>query len=225
MNILLVEDNHAIASQIGVFLEAKGWGLDFAATGKLGIDLALTNNFDVIILDLNLPDIDGLKVCEQIKQQDTSNTPILMLTARDAFEDKAQGFGKGADDYLTKPFDLRELVLRCQAMKRRPLLHQESVVQRGKLRLDKKAVKAEWDGKPIKATKTGFAILTKLFDEYPYPVSRSDLIQLLWGDEPPESNSLKTHMYELRKATQQVAEQPLVLTISNIGYKLVELDD
>ncbi|TQV85929.1 response regulator transcription factor [Aliikangiella coralliicola] len=225
MNILLVEDNHAIASQISTFLEAQGWRLDFAATGKLGVNLALTNNFDVIILDLNLPDIDGLEVCEQIKRQDTSNTPILMLTARDAFEDKAQGFGKGADDYLTKPFDLRELVLRCQAMKRRPMLHKDSVVQRGKLRLDKKAFKAEWDGRPIKATKTGFVILSKLLDEYPYPVSRSELLQLLWGDEPPESNSLKTHMYELRKATQQVAEQSLVLTISNIGYKLVELDD
>lgn len=225
MNILLVEDNHTIASQIGAFLEAKGWELDFAATGKLGVNLALTNNFDVIILDLNLPDIDGLEVCEQIKNQDPSNTPILMLTARDAFEHKAQGFGKGADDYITKPFDLRELALRCEAMKRRPMLHKNSVVQQGKLRLDKKAFKAEWNGRPIKATKTGFTILSKLVEEFPYPVSRSELLQLLWGDEPPESNSLKTHMYELRKATQQVTDKPLVLTISNIGYKLVDLDD
>lgn len=225
MNILLIEDNHAIASQISVFLEAQGWEIDYAATGRQGVNLVLAHNFDVIILDLNLPDIDGLEVCEQIKQQDTSNTPILMLTARDAFEDKAKGFGKGADDYLTKPFDLRELALRCEAMKRRPMLHKESVIKRGKLRLDKKAIKAEWDGQPIKITKTGFHILSKLLDEYPYPVSRSELLQLLWGDEPPESNSLKTHMYELRKATQQVATQSLVLTISNIGYKLVELDD
>lgn len=225
MNILLIEDNHVIASQITAFLEAQGWQLDFAATGKLGIDLALSSHFDVIILDLNLPDIDGLQVSEHIKQRDAANTPILMLTARDAFEDKAKGFGKGADDYLTKPFDLRELALRCEAMKRRPMLHRESVMQRGKLQLDKKAFKAQWDGRLIKTTKTGFAILSKLLDEYPYPVSRSDLLQLLWGDEPPPSNSLKTHLYELRKATQQVAEEPLILTISNIGYKLVELND
>ena len=225
MHILLIEDNHAIALQITSFLEAQGWQLDYAATGEKGVDLALSHHFDVIILDLNLPDIDGLEVSTRIKQQDLSNTPILMLTARDAFEDKAKGFGSGADDYLTKPFDLRELALRCEAMKRRPLLHQESVVQQGKLALDKKAFKAEWDGQAIRTTKTGFTILAKLMDEYPYPVSRSDLIQLLWGDEPPESNSLKTHMYELRKATKQVAGQSLVLTISNIGYKLVELND
>lgn len=225
MKILLIEDNHVMASQITSFLEAHGWEIDFAANGMLGIDLALTHHFDVIILDLNLPDIDGLQVSEQIKQRDTFNTPILMLTARDAFEDKAKGFGKGADDYLTKPFDLRELVLRCEAMKRRPLLHKETIVQQGKLQLNKKSFVAKWDGKTIRTTKTGFSILSKLLEEYPYPVSRSDFLRLLWGDEPPESNSLKSHMYELRKATQQTVGEPLVLTISNVGYKLVELHD
>lgn len=225
MNILLVEDNHAIAQQISAFLEAQNWQLDYAATGKLGVELAKAGQFDVIILDLNLPDMDGLDVCEQIKQRGVTNTPILMLTARDAFEDKAKGFGKGADDYLTKPFDLRELVLRCKAMKRRPLLHQNTLVSQGKLQLDKKAFTASWDGHALKVTKTGFAILSKLIDEYPYPVSRSELMHLLWGDEPPESNSLKSHMYELRKATQQVANEPLIETLKNIGYKLVELDD
>lgn len=225
MKILLVEDNHAIALQVTEFLEAQGWELDYAATGELGVELALTRHFDVIILDLNLPDIDGLEVCTRIKQQDASNTPLLMLTARDAFEDKAKGFGKGADDYLTKPFDLRELALRCEALKRRPMLHQASVVVRGKLQLDKKSVQARWDGQLIKTTKAGFVILTKLLDEYPYPVSRSDFVKLLWGDEPPESNSLKTHMYALRKATEKVAGEPIVITISNIGYKLVELND
>ncbi len=225
MKILLVEDNHAIALQVTEFLEAQGWELDYAANGELGVELALSGHFDVIILDLNLPDIDGLEVCTHIKQKDVTNTPVLMLTARDAFEDKAKGFGNGADDYLTKPFDLRELALRCQALKRRPLLHQASIITRGKLQLDKKAVQAKWNGQVIKTTKVGFAILGKLVDEYPYPVSRSDFVKLLWGDEPPESNSLKTHMYALRKATENAAGFPSVLTISNIGYKLVELND
>lgn len=225
MNILLIEDNHRIASLIMTFIEAQGWHIDYASTGELGSKLALANTFDVIILDLNLPDVDGLEVCQKIKTQGESNTPILMLTARDAFEDKEKGFGSGADDYLTKPFDLRELALRCTAMKRRPTIHQKNIVQRGKLALDVKAFEVKWDDTPIVTTKTGFTILSKLLDEYPYPVSRSDLLKTLWGDEPPESNSLKTHMYELRKATQQVADQPLVLTVSNIGYKLVELDD
>lgn len=114
MNILLIEDNHRIASLIMTFIEAQGWQIDYASTGELGIKLALANTFDVIILDLNLPDVDGLEVCQKIKTQGESNTPILMLTARDAFEDKEKGFGSGADDYLTKPFDLRELALRCR---------------------------------------------------------------------------------------------------------------
>jgi len=225
MKILLIEDNHAIASQITAFLEAQGWELDYAATGKQGVELALANHFDVIILDLNLPDIDGLDVSMRIKNEHSINTPILMLTARDAFEDKAKGFGKGADDYLTKPFDLRELVLRCEAMKRRPMLHQESTVQRGKLQLNKKAFVAKWNEKTIKTTKIGFSILAKLEEEYPYPVSRSDLLQHLWGDEPPQSNALKSHMYALRKATQEVHKESLILTISNIGYKLADLND
>jgi len=225
MKILLIEDNQAIASQITTFIEAQGWQLDYAATGQLGVELALSDNFDVILLDLNLPDIDGFQVCERIKLEGMSNTPILMLTARDAFEDKAKGFGCGADDYLTKPFDFRELALRCRAMKRRPTIHQETVIQRGRLKLNKKAFEATWDEQVINTTKTGFLILSKLLEDYPYPVSRSSFIELLWGEDPPESNSLKTHIYELRKATQLVAQQPIILTISNIGYKLVELND
>lgn len=225
MNILLIEDNHAIASQITEFLEAQGWEVDYAANGELGAQLALEHKFDVVLLDLNLPDIDGLEVSSRIKDNSDFNTPILMLTARDAFEDKAKGFGRGADDYLTKPFDLRELVLRCEALKRRPSLHKTRELTRGKLRLNLKSFEASWEEKPIKITKIGFTILAKLAEDYPYPVSRSELIALLWGEEPPESNALKTHMYALRKATQQVAREPLVSTISNIGYKLVAIDD
>lgn len=225
MNILLIEDNHAIASQITEFLEAQGWEVDYAANGELGAQLALEHKFDVVLLDLNLPDIDGLEVSSRIKDNSDFNTPILMLTARDAFEDKAKGFGRGADDYLTKPFDLRELVLRCEALRRRPALHKTRELTRGKLRLNLKSFEASWEEKPIKITKIGFTILAKLAEDYPYPVSRSELIALLWGEEPPESNALKTHMYALRKATQQVALEPLVSTISNIGYKLVAIDD
>lgn len=225
MNILLIEDNHAIASQITEFLEAQGWEVDYAANGELGAQLALEHKFDVVLLDLNLPDIDGLEVSSRIKDNSDFNTPILMLTARDAFEDKAKGFGRGADDYLTKPFDLRELVLRCEALRRRPALHKTRELTRGKLRLNLKSFEASWEERPIKITKIGFTILAKLAEDYPYPVSRSELIALLWGEEPPESNALKTHMYALRKATQQVALEPLVSTISNIGYKLVAIDD
>ena len=119
LSILLVEDHPTIARQVAGFLDGLQWQTDHAATGRLAIELATRHAYDVVLLDLNLPDIDGLEVCRQIKSNAPSNVPVLMLTARDAFEDKARGFRDGADDYLTKPFDLRELALRCEALARR----------------------------------------------------------------------------------------------------------
>ena len=225
MTALLVEDNQAIANQIVSFLEGHGWTLDFSSTGKLGVDLPLKHKFDVIILDLNLPDIDGLTVCNEIKQSATANPPILMLTARDSFEDKHKGFNQGADDYLTKPFDLRELVLRCDALSRRANLHEDHIVTHGHLSVDSRAHQVLWKGHSVKLTKIGFAIVKKLADAYPYPVSRSDIIEHVWQDEPPESNALKSHIYTLRKSFEQVGMDNVLCTISNIGYQLQGLDD
>lgn len=222
---LLIEDNQAIATQIISFLEGHGWEVDFASTGKLGIELALKLTFDVIILDLNLPDIDGLNVCTKIIQNAKSNLPILMLTARDSFDDKHKGFSLGADDYLTKPFDLRELILRCDALSRRSQLHAKHIVSHGHLTIDSKAHQATWHDKQIKLTKVGFKIIKKLTDDYPYPVSRSEIIEHVWGDEPPESNALKSHIYTLRKSLEQIGMKDILCTISNIGYQLKDLDD
>jgi len=119
LSILVVEDHPTIARQIVGFLDGLRWQTDHAATGALAIDLATRDTYDVVLLDLNLPDIDGLEVCRAIKARAPRNVPVLMLTARDAFEDKARGFNGGADDYVTKPFDLREIALRCEALARR----------------------------------------------------------------------------------------------------------
>ncbi len=224
LSVLLIEDNLALARQVVSFLEGLKWQVDFAAEGKLGQQLALEHYFDVVVLDLNLPDCDGLDVCQHIKVNADRVVPVLMLTARDAFEDKAKGFTFGADDYLTKPFDLRELALRCEAMARRPSLHNETVLKRGELTLDSRSYSVNWHQTPVKVTKVGFEILKKLAEDYPYPVARSDLIAHLWGDSPPESNALKSHMYSLRKALEQVSQRPLLHTISNIGYQLKGLD-
>ena len=225
ISVLLIEDNLAIARQIVDFLEGHGWLVDFAATGKQGVQQALNGQFDVIILDLNLPDIDGLEVCKRIKAEATKVVPVLMLTARDAFTDKAKGFGQGADDYLTKPFDLRELALRCEALARRPQLHTDTTVTQGALAMDTRAMTVNWQNTVIPVTGIGFKILHKLLCDYPYPVSRSDLISHIWADDPPESNALKSHMYTLRKALEQASGRVLLHTISNVGYQLKGLDD
>lgn len=227
LSVLLIEDNLVLARQVVSFLEGLQWQVDFASQGKQGQQLALEHYFDVVVLDLNLPDCDGLDVCQHIKANANRMVPVLMLTARYAFEDKAKGFNYGADDYLTKPFDLRELALRCEAMARRPTLHHETILQRGALTLDSRSFSVVWQQTPVKVTKLGFEILKKLAEDYPHPVARSDLISHLWGDSPPQSNALKSHMYSLRKALEQASQQPILYTISNIGYQLkgIESED
>ena len=224
LKVLLVEDNFALAKQITAFLSGHGWVIDFAATGSLAIKLSTTQSFDVVILDLNLPDIDGLEVCQSIKKHAKTNIPVLMLTARDAYEDKSQGFSSGADDYLTKPFDLRELSLRCQALSKRNTLHESAVLELGAMKIDNRAFTIHWQQQPVKLTRIGFVILKTLADAYPYPVSRSDIIEAIWGEEPPESNALKSHIYSLRKALEAVNAQDLLGTISNVGYQLQHIE-
>jgi DNA-binding response OmpR family regulator len=220
MKILLIEDNHTIARQIGEFLSGHGWQVDFAANARLGVQLALEHVYDVILLDLNLPDKDGLVVCQKIKSCADVTPPILMLTARDSFADKAAGFHQGADDYVTKPFDLRELVLRCQALARRQTLHQPKIITLGDLELDTKNRIASRQHLTLELTNIGFCILELLVKSYPEPLSRAFISHHLWGDQPPDSDALKSHIYALRKVLDKPFDKPLLKTVMNIGFKL-----
>jgi DNA-binding response OmpR family regulator len=220
LNILLIEDNRVIAQQVIEFLSAHNWQIDYADNAKLGIQLASENIFDVILLDLNLPDMDGLEVCATIKQQAQVIPPILMLTARDSFADKAAGFKHGADDYLTKPYDLRELVLRCQALARRYDLHQSNKLSVGSLTLNLSSKTVQIDGKECALTTIGFSILTLLTKAYPEPISRSLISHKVWADSPPESDALKSHIYALRKALAIHPDAPQIKTVMNVGYRM-----
>ena len=221
MKIILVEDNHTIAKQVVRFFDGLGWTVDYAANGHQGIELAQAAMFDVMILDLNLPDIDGLEVCRRLKTSLDYNLPVLMLTARDAYEDKASGYGQGADDYVTKPFDLRELRLRCEALARRQDLHKSAELKLGELSLSVKTQEAQRDGVPLKLTGIGFQILQELVEAYPDPVTRSQLIHKLWGDNPPDSDALRSHVYSLRAALDKPFESAMLKTLPNLGYRLV----
>lgn len=221
MKILLVEDNNTIASQLIGFFEGLAWVVDYAATGRLGTKLASESVFDVMILDLNLPDLDGLEVCRELKASLDYNLPVLMLTARDAFEDKASGYGEGADDYVTKPFDLRELRLRCEALARRQHLHKSAELTLGDLTLSVKSQEAKRQNQPLKLTGVGFRILLELAQAYPEPVTRSQLIHRLWGDDPPDSDALRTHVYSLRAALDKPFDFAMLNTLPNVGYRLV----
>jgi DNA-binding response OmpR family regulator len=220
LSILVVEDHPTIARQIVDFLDGLGGQTDHAATGTLAIELATQHPYDVILLDLNLPDIDGLEVCRTIKEQATRNMPVLMLTARDAFEDKARGFNGGADDYLTKPFDLRELALRCEALARRGALHAEQELAVGPLTLHVRERRAYFIGTPVALTHTGFKILSMLCRAHPQAVTRSAMLHELWGHNLPDSDALKSHLYALRKQLQLAGAPDMVVTIPQLGFRL-----
>lgn len=220
LKILLVEDNHNISLNIADYFQQQGAILDFADNGELGLALAITENYDCIILDLMLPKLDGLAVCQQVRQKAQRPIPIIMMTARDTLDDKRCGFGVGADDYLTKPFDLEELWLRCNALTNRYQQPQENVLAIGPLRLNQQTLQAERDGKLLQLQPIPWQILSTLMQAHPRVVSRSELCDKIWGDEYTESDALRSHLYQLRKTIDKPFEHPIIKTIHGIGFSL-----
>ena len=172
MTVLVIEDNPDIAANIGDYMSSQGHNMDFATTGNQGLTLALAEYYDLIILDLMLPDMDGLEVCQQLRKRSSRHIPILMLTARDTLDDKVQGFEQGADDYLTKPFALKELNMRCQALSRRTLLHTEHVINLGELRIDRAQKTVFRNDTPIPLKHMPFTILSILAEAHPRTLVR-----------------------------------------------------
>lgn len=220
LHILVVEDHINIARNIAEYLEGKGHQIDFASQGELGLNLALEHHYDVIILDLNLPVMDGLTVAQQLRAQSSYHVPILMLTARDSLDDKVSGFNAGADDYLTKPFSLQELEVRCIALSRRHLLQTEDELMLGELCVDRKRMTATRAGQLLNLSTMGFRILLHLAQAYPEVVSRSVLSQQLWGDEPTESDAMRSHIYQLRNALDKPFSHSMLKTVHGIGFTL-----
>ncbi len=220
LHILLIEDEHNIASNIGDFMSVKGHICDFAYHGEMGLQLALDNYYDLIILDLNLPGLDGLEICRQLREKSERHIPILMLTARDSLDDKVTGFSTGADDYLTKPFQLQELEVRCFALSRRHLLQTLHTLTLGPLTIDRKRKNAARNGKVLELHSKGLQILTILAEAYPQVVSRSQLTQQLWGDEPTESDAMRSHIYQLRSAVDKPFSYPIIKTVHGVGFVL-----
>ena len=225
LKCLLVEDNHAISENIATFFEQNDIILDFAYDGEQGTELALENYYDCIILDIALPKKDGLAVCETLRKQGERHYPIIMLTARDTLDDKLTGFAQGADDYLTKPFALEELLVRCLALANRHRLnHDTKQLTLGKsasqvvLDLSNKTVtRAKQD---IKLQPIPFSILQVLMEAYPRAVSRTELCEKIWGDEPTDSDALRSHFYQLRKALDKPFEHAIIKTIHGVGFTL-----
>lgn len=225
MRILIIEDNSDLAANIYDYLEGHGHTADAAADGITGLHLAVTNDYDVIILDLTLPGMDGLSVCRKLRAEASSTIPVIMLTARDTLDDKLSGFDAGADDYLVKPFALPELGARLKALQRRNAGSTGHLLQVADLSFNTETLEARRSGKAITLTPTGLKILELLMRKSPQVVSRRDTEQAVWGDSPPDSDALRSHMHTLRAALDHPFDRKLIHTVHGIGFRLVDPDE
>lgn len=218
LRALVVEDHADLRSQIVSLLQQAGWVVDEASDGRLALQLALEEPPDVLLLDLGLPGLDGLAVCARLRERCDRHVPVLMLTARDTLGHKGQGFAAGADDYLLKPFASEELLWRCQALARRAELGRGPVLQRGPLRIDRRSGTVRCDERVVEVTGHALRLLVVLAEAWPRTLSRSELMELLWADEPPASDALRSHLYTLRQALGD--QQHLLKTVHGVGVRL-----
>ncbi|MEG3755924.1 response regulator transcription factor [Psychromonas arctica] len=225
LQLLLVEDDIDLATAVIDYFELERIQCDHAANGLSGFNLIKSNHYDAVILDLNLPKMDGLTVCNTLRAEGV-DVPILMLTAKDTLDDKLQGFAKGADDYLVKPFAMEELIVRIKVLSRRRSGQAKKLSISG-LTLDNEQQTVTRDGKRLKLSPINFKILETLMLASPNPVNREKLIQAVWGEEQPDSNSLKVHMFNLRKAVdgQGDNKHPTKLIHTLVGYGFVLKDE
>lgn len=225
LHILVIEDNPDLAANVCDFLEAKGHIVDAAGDGITGLHLAVTKNYDAIVLDIILPGMDGLTLCRKFREEAKRTTPVLMLTARDALDDRVAGLECGADDYVLKPFALRELEARLKALVRRSKSGMtSSVLQVGDLTFDPALVQVRRGERTISLPPTPLQLLETLMRAAPRVVKREQLERAVWGDTPPDSDALRSHMHTLRAAVDKPDEPALLHTLRGIGYRIAPPD-
>ncbi|MBV2209876.1 MAG: response regulator transcription factor [Thermomonas sp.] len=225
MRLLIVEDNRNLIANLFDYFEQEGHIVDAAPDGITGLHLARTNHYDAIVLDWGIPRMDGREVLQQLRS-DGNDVPIIMLTARDQQPDKITGFRSGADDYLTKPCDMEELLLRLQAMVSRATGRGRSKqLHVADLSLDLRTLEAIRSGQALHLYPAGRTLLEVLMRASPNMVSRERLEQALWGDDPPEGNPLRSHIYDLRRAIDVPFATKLIHTVSRSGYRISAIDD
>ena len=219
--VLIVEDHADIADMVGTYLENRQYIVDYAADGVTGLHLAVSNHYDAIVLDLMLPGMDGLEICSKIREQAKSDVPIIMLTARDTLDDKISGLDRGADDYLVKPFAIQELEARIRSLIRRHSGDiKKEVLTVGDLSIDTSTLKVTRGDKELVITPIGLKILSALMRASPAVVSRRELERQVWGDILPDSDTLRSHLYNLRKVVDKPFDKKILLTVQGSGFKI-----
>nr|WP_295378621.1 response regulator transcription factor [Pseudoxanthomonas sp.] len=221
MRLLVIEDNRSLVANLFDYFEARGHDLDAAPDGVTGLHLATTQGYDAIILDWMLPRMDGREVLRRLRETHGSDVPVIMLTARDELPDKIAGFRAGADDYLTKPFELPELEVRLEAVLARAGGRGRSrLLQVADLKLDLSTLEASRAGQPLHLYPACRKLLEVLMQASPGAVTRDRLEYALWGDSPPDGDMLRSHVYELRRSVDGPFPVKLIQTLPRVGYRL-----
>ncbi len=224
MRILVVEDEHRIANSIKKGLELERYAVDVAYNGLDGYDLASTEDYDLIILDLMLPGMDGLKICQQLRQKG-NHVPILILTARGQTEDKVKGLDMGADDYLVKPFSFEELLARIRALSRRPHNSFGDIITLEDLTLNTRTFEINRAGRRITLSSKEFSLLEYLIRHSHQIINKNQIISHVWNyDANILTNTVEVYIKNLRSKidTPFTNKKPLINTIRGFGYKLGE---
>ena len=220
MRVLIIEDDLDIAGNLYEFLEGRGNVVDLARDGVTGMHLAVSGDFDAIVLDLGLPGVDGLGLCRKLRGEARQDVPVLILTARDLLDDKLAAFECGADDYLVKPFALREVEARLNALVAR---RRGRVVNRRlryeTIEYDPDNLAVTVDGRSVHLSRKCLLLLEKLIAAPHRVFTRAELERELWGDEHPQSDSLRSHMHMLRRALTDAKGRAPIETVHGIGYR------
>ncbi|ASR42365.1 two-component system response regulator [Xanthomonas citri pv. mangiferaeindicae] len=220
--LLIIEDNPELVANLYGFFEPLGYVIDDARDGATGLHMATHNDYDAILLDLMLPRLDGMTLCRRLREDFQNPVPVLMLTARDPVDDRVQGFALGADDYLIKPFSLKELDARIKALVRRAQGRQvQGTLRWEDLQVDTRAPQAWRQSQPIGLTPSTHKLLLCLMRAAPAVVRKQEMEYLLWGDDPPDSGALRTHIHELRQQIDKSFEPALIETVHGVGWRLL----
>lgn len=222
MRLLIVEDNRRLVANLFEYFESRGHELDAAADGVMGKWLAKTHQYDAIILDRMLPRLDGCEMLRQLREETQLDTPVIMLTARAELADKVDGFKAGADDYLTKPFELQELELRLEAllMRGRRVSNKKRCLQVADLQFELGTMEITRAGQKLHLYPACRVLLRALMEASPAIVTRTQLEEALWGDAPPESDRLRAYIHELRRQVDTPFDIKLVHTVQRAGYRI-----
>ncbi len=224
MRILVVEDEHKIAASLKKGLEQENYSVDVSYDGIEGYDLASSEEYDAILLDLMLPGMDGVSICKKLRENKL-NTPILMLTARSELEDKVNGLNFGADDYITKPFSFEELLARLRAVLRRPKVSEPQILTCGDLELDPQRFEVRRNNIKIDLSKKEFALMEYLIKNKNKIVTKEQIISHVWDyDSDILPNTVEQHIRYVRNKIDVPFKNsvPLIHTVRGFGYKLVE---